>query len=80
MPAVIHNRQYFRLNLNGEIMLTSVSAFSDGYFSVDGLDGEEYITLDKIRELFSEDVLCVKPSDNETVSFGALGKARCKTV
>lgn len=68
------------LRKNGEILLTSVTAYADGTFSVDGLDGEEYITLDKIRELFSEDVLCVKPSENETVSFGALGKARCKTI
>ncbi len=68
------------LRQDGEIMPTSLSVFSDGYFSVDGLDGEEHITPDKILELFNEDVLCVKPNDNETVSFGALGKARCKAV
>ena len=66
------------LRHNGEILLTSVTAYSDGTFSVDSLDGEEYISTERIRELFKEDTLCVSPNDNETVSFGALGTAVCK--
>lgn len=67
------------LRKNGELLLTSVTAYEDGTFSVDGLDGEEYVTLDIIHELFSEDILCIAPKENETVSFGALGNAVCKS-
>ncbi len=66
------------LRHDGEILLTSVTAYSDGTFSVDSLDGEEYISTERIRELFKEDTLCVSPNDNEAVSFGALGTAVCK--
>ena len=68
------------LRKNGDLMLTSVTAYEDGTFSVDGLDGEDYVSLDKIHELFNEDILCVSPNENETVSFGALGTAVCKAV
>lgn len=66
------------LRKNGGILLTSVTAYSDGTFSVDGLDGEEYLSTERIRGLFKEDTLCVSPNDNETVSFGLLGTAVCK--
>lgn len=66
------------LRKDGEILLTSVMAYADGTFSVDGLDG--YLSLERIRELFDEDTLCTSPKEGESVSFGALGNAVCKTI
>ncbi len=67
------------LRKDGEILLTSVTAFADGTFSVDGFD-EEYVSLERIQELFDEDTLCTSSKENESVSFGALGNAVCKII
>lgn len=66
------------LRKDGEILLTTVTAYEDGTFSVDGLDG--FLSLEGIRELFGKGMLCVSPKENESVSFGALGNAVCKTI
>lgn len=64
---------------DGKITLTQMNIYSDGTFSVDGL-GEQFFTLEEIEKMFKEKTLQTSVKDGDTVSFGALGEAECKTI
>lgn len=67
------------LRNDGKIQLTQMNIFADETFSIDGL-GEDFFTLDDIEKMFKDKTLITSVKDGETVSFGALGEAVCKTV
>lgn len=64
------------LRVDGALLLTVLNAYSDGWFSVDGLD-EKFLTFDDIEKLFADKELCTAPKVGDIVSLGALGKAEC---
>ena len=73
------DRSNILLRKDGEIILTQVNIYADETFSVDAL-GEEFFTLEDINKMFKDKTLCTSVKEGETVSFGALGSAECKTI
>lgn len=60
------------LRNDGNLLLTELYAYEDGFFSIDGLEG--YFSIDDIKKMFAERTICTAPEKDEMVTLGALGK------
>lgn len=63
------------LRTNEGLVITTLCAYEDGFFGVDGMD--KVLTFDDIEKLFAEKELCTAPKDGELISLGVLGTAEC---
>lgn len=69
------------LRRDGKTFLTLLCAYSDGTFSIDGLNAA--LTLEEIEVMFSDNTISAAPRDGERVYFGAngeFGEADCKAT